>query len=74
MSTRLKQILIVGVGAVAAAVMIVLGLWQMQVFVDKGNRSVEDRAAQAAVPLSEHVASDGEVGDIYGKQVTVLAV
>ena len=70
MNTRLKQILIVGVGAVAAAEMIVLGLWQMQVFVDKGNRSVEDRAAQAAVPLSEHVASDGEVGDIYGKQVT----
>lgn len=70
MSTRLKQVLIVSVGAVAAVVMIVLGLWQMQVFVDKGNRSVEDRAAQPAVPLMDHVATDGAVGDIYGKQVT----
>ncbi len=70
MSTRLKQVLLVTLGAVLAAVMIFLGLWQMQVFVDKGNRSVEERAAQPPVPLSEHVATSGEVGDIYGKQVT----
>lgn len=70
MSTRAKQVGLVGIGLALAAVMIWLGLWQMQVFVDKGNRSVEDRASQPAVPLAEHLGSDGQVGDIYGKQVT----
>lgn len=71
MSTRLKQILIVLVGAVVALVMVFLGLWQMQVFVERGNRTVADRASQAPVPLAEHLGSDGAVGDIYGKQVTI---
>lgn len=70
MNTRAKQVGLVTLGAVVAAVMIFLGLWQMQVFVDKGNRSVEDRAAQPPVPLAEHIATTGEMGDIYGKQVT----
>lgn len=70
MSTRIKQVGLVSIGAVVAAVMIFLGLWQMQVFVDKGNRSVEDRAAQPPVPLAEHIGTAGEMGDIYGKQVT----
>ncbi len=71
MSTRLKQVLIVLVGAVGALVMVFLGLWQMQVFVDKGNKTVADRAAQAAVPLEDHLASEASLADIYGKQVTV---
>ncbi len=70
MNTRMKQVGLVSIGAVVAAVMIFLGLWQMQVFVDKGNRSVEDRAAQPPVPLAEHLGTAGEMGDIYGKQVT----
>lgn len=74
MRTRSKQVLLVGVGALLAGVMVFLGLWQMQVFVDKGNRSVEDRAAQSPVPLAEHLGSAGEVGDIYGKQVTFTGV
>lgn len=69
MNTRMKQVGLVSLGTAMAAVMIFLGLWQMQVFVDKGNRSVEDRAAQPAVPLAEHLGSSGAVGDIYGKQV-----
>lgn len=71
MSMRAKQVVIVAVGIVGAIVMLVLGLWQMQVFVDQGNRSVTDRAAQTPIPLAEHVASDGEVGDTYGKQVII---
>ena len=51
--------------------MVVLGLWQMQVFEEQGNRSAVERAAQAPVPLQGFVADDGTVGDIYGKQVTV---
>lgn len=71
MNTRVKQVLLVTVGAAVAVVMVFLGLWQMQVFVDKGNKTVQDRAAQAPVPLSEHVSTAGEVGDIYGKRVTI---
>lgn len=70
MSTRLKQLLIVAAGAVVAIVMVFLGLWQAQVFVDKGNRTVADRAEQPAVALSDHLDSPG-LGDLYGKQVIV---
>lgn len=59
------------VGVVAALVMVVLGLWQMQVFVDKGNRTIEARAEQAPVPLLANIPLDGPIGDVYGKQVTV---
>lgn len=69
MSTRLKQILLVTAGAVVAFVMVLLGLWQMQVFVDSGNRGIADRAAQPPVQLADNM-TDGEVtGDVYGKQV-----
>lgn len=71
MRTRLKQVLIVLVGAVVALVMVFLGLWQMQVFVDRGNRTVQDRAAQPPVPLEAQLGEGGVVGDIYGKQVTI---
>jgi len=71
MTTRLKQVVIVAAGAAVALVMVFLGLWQAQVFVDKGNRSVADRAAQAPVALTDHLGPDNEVGDIYGKRVHV---
>ena len=71
MSTRLKQILIIVVAAAIALGMVFLGLWQMQVFVDEGNKSVQDRAAQAAVPLEDQLGSDSALADVYGKQVTV---
>lgn len=69
MSTRTKQALFVLVGVVVAGVMVFLGLWQMQVFVDKGNRTVQARAEQAPVPLLDFVGANGAVGDVYGKQV-----
>ncbi len=71
MSTRLKQCLIAVVGAAIAVAMLWLGLWQMQVFESKENSSAVARAAQPAVPLVDFVGTDGTVGDIYGKQVTV---
>lgn len=70
MNTRAKQVLLVAVGAVVALVMVFLGLWQMQVFVDKGHRTVEARAELAPVPLLDFVAPDGRVGDVYGRPVT----
>lgn len=71
MSTRLKQVLIITVAAAIALGMVFLGLWQMQVFVDEGARSVEQRAAQPAEVLDDHLASDDELGELYGKQVVV---
>lgn len=71
MPTVAKQALVLAVGLVTALVMGVLGLWQMQVFVDKGDRTVAARAAQDPVPLVDHVRPDGSTTDIYGKRVTV---
>lgn len=71
MPLRVRQALVVTIGVVLAAVMVGLGLWQLQVFTDQGNASAQARAQQAAVPLLDHVSADGAVGDIYGKPVTV---
>lgn len=71
MSLRLKQALTVAVGVTLAAVMLLLGLWQMSAF----RRSMEDvaaqRAEQPAVSLADSVAPDGTVADIYGRRVTM---
>ena len=69
MNTRLKQGLVIVVGVLGALAMIWLGLWQMQVFVDKGNRGVEERAQQPAVQLDAVLTPNGLDGDAYGKQV-----
>lgn len=71
MPLRARQTLVIAIGALLAAVMIGLGTWQLQVFTDQGNASAAARAAQSPVPLLDHVAADGTVGDIYGKPVTV---
>lgn len=71
MSTRLQQLLIVLAGALVALVMVGLGLWQMQVFVDQGNRTAAARAQESPVPLLDNVGTDGSVGDMYGKPVVV---
>lgn len=71
MSTRLKQLLVIVVGVVGAVVMVFLGLWQMQVFVDKGNKTVADRATQPAVVFGDLLDDDGKLREVYGKQVTI---
>lgn len=69
MPLRVRQALVIALGVVAAAVMTWLGFWQLQVFTDQGNASVQARAQQPAVPLLDQVSADGTVGDIYGKPV-----
>ena len=71
MPTVAKQALILAVGLATALVMVVLGLWQMQVFVDKGDRTVAARAERDPVPLIDNVRLDGSTTDIYGKRVSV---
>jgi len=68
---RARQVAFVAAGVVVAAVMCVLGLWQMQRSIDSGDAAIAARAASAAVPLLDHVRPDGTFDDIYGKPVTV---
>ena len=71
MSLRGRQALVIALGVVLAGVMTVLGLWQLQVFTDQANASVQARTQQSPVPLVDVVRADGTVSDIYGKPVTV---
>lgn len=70
MTTLLKQVFVIALGILAALVMVSLGMWQMQAFVDSGNRGIEERASQPAVSLDTMLTPDGVDGDAYGKQVT----
>lgn len=66
--TRAKQWLVAILGSSICLVMLWLGLWQMHAFEDKEDASAAARAAQPAVALLDFVASDGTVGDVYGRQ------
>ncbi|WP_296137386.1 SURF1 family protein [uncultured Tessaracoccus sp.] len=70
MSLRTKQFVAVASGLAVAAVMVVLGLWQMSRF----QLSVEDvateRAAQPPVALAPAVHANGTVDDVYGRRVS----
>ena len=64
-----KQIGVVLLGLVLAAVMVGLGVWQLRVYNAQGEKQAQARASAAPVPL-ESVARPGqEVGDAYGRQV-----
>lgn len=71
MGTRLTQALVAGLGAAVCVAMLGLGLWQMRVFEDKEQASAAERAALPVVPLLAEVATDGTVGDVYGRRVSV---
>jgi cytochrome oxidase assembly protein ShyY1 len=71
MDTRVRQWLVAVLGTVVCVAMLGLGLWQMRVFEDKENESAALRAQQPPVALLDLVNTDGTVGDVYGKRVTV---
>lgn len=68
---RLKQAGIVAAGLVVAAIMVLLGLWQMSVYRHTGQQVAIDRTQQEVVALAEAVAPDGTVADIYARRVSV---
>lgn len=68
---RASQIVVVGLGLVVAAVMVALGLWQMQVFMEQGTDRARERAQLPPVPLASVVSPPGEVCDGYGRPVIV---
>nr|WP_300147399.1 SURF1 family protein [Propionicimonas sp.] len=71
MGIRVRQWLVAVLGTAVCVAMLGLGLWQMRVFEDKENESAALRAQQPPVALLDLVNTDGTVGDVYGKRVTV---
>lgn len=69
MSLRLKQVLTIAVGVLVAAVMLLLGLWQMSRFQLSMQDVAIERRAMEAVQLADHVHPDGSIDDIYGRVV-----
>lgn len=69
MNVRLRQAAVAVLGAVLCGVMVLLGLWQMQVFESQRSDSTAARAAGAPVDLESNLYQ-GRVGDLYGRRVT----
>lgn len=70
MSLRLKQGLTILIGIVVAAVMLVLGLWQMAQFQRSALDVATQRAEMETVDLAGNIRPDGIVEDIYGRYAT----
>lgn len=70
---RLQQLGLVLLGSVLAGVMIMLGLWQMQVFEDQGQEGAIARMNEPAVPLQSVASAGSEITDGYGRMVTFEA-
>lgn len=70
MSVRMQQALALLVGLVIAAVMMVLGVWQMSSYEASTQDYSAERAAETPTALAEAVADDGVIQDVYGKRVT----
>ncbi len=74
MTPRLRRVFIMLASAVVAAVMVMLGLWQMHSYEESTRDVSAERAAEAPVVLEEQVSDDGSMSDIYGKPVTLTGV
>lgn len=66
----LKQTGVVALGVVLAAAMVVLGIWQLNVYQRQGNDAAARRAAAAPVALTTVAPAGQTVGDGYGRRVT----
>ncbi|MDO4784094.1 MAG: SURF1 family protein [Propionibacteriaceae bacterium] len=67
---RLKQAGIIGAGLVLAAVMVLLGLWQMGAYRQSGLQVAIDRTLMEPVSLADSVRPDGTVEDIYARRAS----
>lgn len=68
---RLRQVLVVLLGLGVAAVMAVLGVWQLDVFRAQGLKVAQARSAASPVSLLEAAPAGSVVRDAYGKSVTL---
>ena len=68
---RLRQTLIVLVGLLVAAVMVVLGLWQLAVYRAQGEDRAQQRAALPPVEVSSVARAGQPISEGYGRTVSV---
>ena len=68
--TWLKQTGVVALGVVLAAAMVVLGIWQLEVYQRQGSEAATSRAAAPPVPLAAVAPPGGAVADGYGRRVS----
>lgn len=69
-ATIAKQIGLVFLGFLLAAVMVALGLWQLGVYNAQGQQQAQQRASAPPVPLRSVARPGHEVGDAYARQVS----
>ena len=67
---RLRQALLVGTGLVLAGVMVLLGIWQLDVYRAQGEAQAQRRAALPPVVLGSVARAGAPVADGYGRPVT----
>ncbi len=67
---RLRQVGILLTGLAVAAVMVVLGLWQLDVYHSQGRAAADRRAAAPAVEVTSVAPAGQPVPDGYGRTVT----
>jgi surfeit locus 1 family protein len=68
---RVRQALTILIGLVLAGVMVLLGLWQLDVYHAQGRAQAERRAQEPAVELAGVAQAGAPVGDGYGRTVTM---
>lgn len=66
---RVQQIVVGVVGAALVLLMILLGLWQMQVFESQKSQTTAQRAAEPPKPLEQNLV-EGSSGALFGHRVT----
>ena len=67
---RFKQVLVVALAAGLAAIMVLMGLWQLRVYERQGADVAVRRAAEAPVPLAAVAPPGSAVRDGYGRSVS----
>lgn len=70
MSLRLQRTLVVLAGLLISGAMVLLGLWQMDVFRSQGRQTADDLARQPPVVLTSHLTGT-DASSVFGRQVRV---
>ncbi|HEY6812243.1 MAG TPA: SURF1 family protein [Propionibacteriaceae bacterium] len=68
--TRFKQALVIALGIGLAAVMVVLGLWQLEVYHRQGSAAAERRASAPPVPLGSVARPGAAATEGFGRSVS----
>ncbi len=66
----LRQLGVIAVGLMLAGVMVLLGIWQLDVYHAQGQAQSQRRASGPAVPLASVARPAAAIGDGYGRPVS----